>query len=382
MKHRFIILGPSHLPLSRRYSSCAFTCKIIRLAKILCYAGHEVVLLGASDGTVALEEYINSDNFRLIKTHDCRDISIQYGDGSTTHEIGYDWTKENFRTNYDEPCNGLTRWFYRTCIDYIDRNAKQTDFILVTLGLYHLPIINAVTLPLTCESGIGYNGWCPSLQYHSFESYAIRNYLYGKIGRLGTGKDRVIPLSFDINDFSYSDTKKDYMLFIGRMNADKGVTTAVKAAESAGVKLVIAGQGATLQDDGVLIGGGFMLAPGNWEYVGYINTGFRRMLLSEARAVFTPSVYIEPFCAVGVEARLSGTPVIASDWGPFPEQILEGVDGWCCNTDHDFANAAKTALTFSPDQYARIRARALRFDMNIVINEYQKWFDDIWQATR
>ena len=53
----------------------------------------------------------------------------------------------------------------------------------------------------------------------------------------------VIPHYFNIDDFDYSENKKDHLLFIGRLNTGKGIDIAAEAAKRAGVKLVIAGPG-------------------------------------------------------------------------------------------------------------------------------------------
>lgn len=347
-----------------------FVGKVIRLAKMLCNAGHEVHLLGAEGDGVA--EYVSSQFFNFVSTHSIADIAYQYGE--------YDWTIEDSRNDFDKPWTELTRKFYGECTDYVQSKATPDDFLLLTLGLYHQQIADACELPMTCEVGIGYTGWCPRVKYHSFESYAIRNYLYGKrdpVNIMGSGNDRVIPGHFDLDDFYFLDRKDDYFLFLGRMIANKGPDIAANVATSLGVKLIMAGQGARLEDDGFLTGNGFMIPPGTWEYIGFVHQERRKDLLAGAKAVFAPTRYLEPFGNVCVEARLSGTPVITTDWGAFPEQILDGVDGWCCNTMADFINAAKMSLGFGTDNYKRIRSRALRFAMNFVVNEYQKWFYDI-----
>ena len=49
----------------------------------------------------------------------------------------------------------------------------------------------------------------------------------------------VIPNGFDPDAFEYRDKKDDYLLFLGRLNRDKGVALAVDLARRAGLELVI-----------------------------------------------------------------------------------------------------------------------------------------------
>ena len=104
--------------------------------------------------------------------------------------------------------------------------------------------------------------------------------------------------------------------------------------------------------------------------------------MSRAKAVFTPSPYIEPFGGVHAEALLCGTPVITTNFGVFTETVVNGENGYRCDVFRDFLAAAKAVETFSPAKRKKIRAAAQkRFSTKHVRDMYQAYFErlyDLW----
>jgi glycosyltransferase involved in cell wall biosynthesis len=209
--------------------------------------------------------------------------------------------------------------------------------------------------------------------WRAYESDYLRYFTRGsespKQSVNGGYYDRTIPNYFDAKDFPYQPNKKDYFLFIGRMIHRKGVWTAINATREIGAKLVLAGQMSEEE-------------PLNWgnqphcNYVGYVDPEKRSRLMGEAKAVFVPTLYLEAFGGVNVEAQLCGTPVITTNFGVFPETVVHGVTGYRCNTFDDFVWAARHVDRLKPK---KIRKHATRYLMSNVRWEYQAWFDDLYQ---
>jgi len=222
---------------------------------------------------------------------------------------------------------------------------------------------------LTLEPGIGYRG--SFARFRAFESAYLQNFTYGSEhpGECINGHfyDRVIPNYFNPNDFPLvlAEGRDDYYLYIGRLIHRKGVEIAVKTVEAINGRLIVAGQG------------DMQINSPNVEMVGYVGPERRAELMGRARAVFVPTLYLEAFGGVNVEAQLCGTPVITTNYGVFPETVIEGTTGFCCNTLHDFVKAALKAPGLHPES---IRSHALRYSMEYVMCEYQEWFDDIYQV--
>jgi glycosyltransferase involved in cell wall biosynthesis len=70
--------------------------------------------------------------------------------------------------------------------------------------------------------------------------------------------------------------------------------------------------------------------------------------MSKATALFVPTIYIEPFGTVNVEAQACGTPVITTDWGAFTETVLHGTTGFRCRNLREFLLAAEDVKKLDP----------------------------------
>lgn len=363
-KYRFHVIGLVHLPTSEEYMSCAFTQKNVKLCKMLLDMGHEVYLYGAENSTAPCTKF--------VQTHFLKDIRKAWGDGDNRFDIGYNWHKGQFRHDINEAQKApVTMQYYSHAITTINKIKKPDDFLIVTQGVYQKPIVEAVQLPLTVETGIGYRG--SFVQFRAFESTYIQNFTYGsehpRQSIDGKYYDRVIPNYFDEKDFPLVTEKEDYYLFMGRMITRKGVFTAKKAIEAIGGKLLLAGQ---LSDEISLD----QLVSDNCTYVGYADAKKRAELMGKAKALFAPSLYLEPFCGVHAEAMLCGTPVITTNFGVFTDTVIDGVNGYKCNTLNDFVHAAQLVDKLDPK---KIRETAEKFTMKSVSKEYGRWFDDLYQ---
>lgn len=367
-KFRFHLLGLVHLPTSTKYNACAFTQKNVKLAKMLIDLGHEVFVYGAKSKNEPLENYINSDRLHFIETHTLSDIRKAWGSGDNRHELGYDHMAEQFRHDINSKPTEATLKYYTNATKYILENKKDDDFLLVTQGAYQKPIVDAVNLYLTCEPGIGYRG--SFAKFRAFESSYIQYFTYGsehpRQSINGNYYDRVIPNYFDTKDFPLEEKKLNYYLFMGRLIKRKGLDTAIKTVNAVKGKLLVAGQPDDETKD--------IMKDPRVIYVGFADSAKRAKLLGGAKAVFTPSTYLEPFCGVFAEANLCGTPVITTNFGAFTDYVLDGLNGYKCDTLQDFVDATKKVSSLDPK---KIRDYAKRFTMDVVKLQYQKWFEDL-----
>ena len=350
---------------------CAFTQKILNLIKMLKSLGHTVYFYGAEGSDVPADEF--------IQTHTLKDIRKEWGEGDNRFEIGYDWKVKNFKHDFNKTKTQTTLKFYKTCIEEITKRKKPDHFILLPQGIYHKPIADAVKLYLTCEPGIGYRGsYAP---FRAFEGHYMQNFTYGsehpRQSINGSYYDRVIPNYFDLKDFKFSAKKDDYFLFIGRLIQRKGLRTAHLISKELGIPLKIAGQGMKSWEKGKLVTEEITLEGEHLDYVGYVGVKERKELLSKAKAVIVATTYLEPFGGTNVEAQLSGTPVLTTNFGAFFDTVEQGKTGFRCDTLDDFVQNAKKVDSLD---YKYIRDRAIeKYSMDSVKYEFDKWFKDLYQ---
>ena len=354
---RFHVLGIPHTVTGPEYNACAFTQKVVKFCKMMSSRGHHVIHYGHENSVVECSEHVTVTS----------DIVLQasYGD--------YDWKKGFFKHSASDLAHKV---FTANTIIEVQKRKKSGDFLLCFWGVGHKEIAESHLDMLIVEPGIGYPDTFAS--FRIFESYAVLHGIMGKEAVSNCGHmrwyDVVIPNYFDPGDFEFKDSKKDYVLYLGRVYNGKGVDIAIQATEIAGKKLVIAGQGGldTL---------GLSEAPKHVEIFGYANKEDRKRLMSEASCLIIASQYNEPFGGVMVEAMMSGTPVVTVDWGAATEIVKHGITGFRCrNMDH-FVWAIKNTGSIDPQacrDYAVSNYSLERISM--MYEEYFQMLEDVRSA--
>jgi len=349
---RFHLLGLAHVPTVADLSTCAYTQKVIKLARMLKSLGHEVIFYGVEGSRVECDEFVE-----VLSEAKRREV---YG--------SYDWWRGFFKHSGSDDAYQA---FNQNAIDEIWERGRPGDFLLCPMGNYNKAVADGVReIGLTVvESGIGYEG--VFAQFKIFESYAWMHHVYGLRGqRDGSWYDCVIPNYFDPLDFPYCEEPAEYALYMGRLIRRKGVEVAVQVTRELGMPLVVAGQG-ELENEAE----GLALDEPHVVFLGAVSPRVRAEVMSRARVAFAPTYYVEPFGGVAVEAQMCGTPVVTSDWGAFTETVLHGVTGYRCKTFEQFCWAVEHINEI--DRGACREWAVENYSMDRVRWMYQEYFEQL-----
>jgi glycosyltransferase involved in cell wall biosynthesis len=326
--------------------------------------GHRVVLYGPDAIDCEPDEHV------VVTTQADRD-RWGFGDGFDTAVTPFLWDRS--QPYWAEPEARL--------VDALRDRVQPRDIVLPTTSLQlHAcyPVCGTeLRNPITAEWAVGYEG--VAAPFCAFESYAWMHHVYGLRGwRNGRAYDQVIPNFFDPADFPrVRRPSRDYLLYVGRVVNRKGVYEASLVAERCGMPLVVAGPGGRVDAGVVHTVEGQPLA-GDVDYVGPVGFQRRAELMGNAACLLAPTLYVEPFGGVAVEAMLAGTPVVASDWGSFTEIVTDMV-GRRFRTLQQGADAVSGCATLDRQT---IRAYASsRWSLDAVGPMFSRWFqqlDGLW----
>jgi glycosyltransferase involved in cell wall biosynthesis len=347
------LVGLPHTQLSPDYSSCAFTAKAFGFLTLMELCGREVTAYwGGSD---------TGGGRSFVSIVDPEDQVEWFGAAEDVRNdpagsIEFDAKKDYWQ------------FFNKGVIAAIKERIKPGDIVAIVGGNIQQSVANAFMRDHSIiEPCAGYEGICGGT-FVCFESYAWMHYIYGR-NQISDGRfmDVVIPGWVDIDDFIYGErnSAKPYLLYLGRMTERKGVQLAADIAEEAGLKIRMAGSGDCIPTGDHV------------EYMGPVSRKTRAILLSEASALLAPTIYVEPYGTVHVEALVSGCPVITTDFGGFTDtdqtyrfrSMAEAIA---------MASAYGKGLSNTTEQRAeRARKARARMSDQVIVPKWVAWLDRI-----
>ena len=190
-------------------------------------------------------------------------------------------------------------------------------------GLVSTPVVHTIHGPLDAELG----GVYESLRTVSSNVGLISISLNQRRPKPDLHWVANIPNALDLEHYPCKPHRGDYLLFLGRMNHEKGAHRAVAVAIELGLPLKLAGKVREPREKEYFAEFVEPHLGEEIEYLGEVNHGTKVELLQNARATLFPIEWEEPFGLVMIESMACGTPVIATRWGAVPEVIEHGVSG-------------------------------------------------------
>jgi glycosyltransferase involved in cell wall biosynthesis len=167
------------------------------------------------------------------------------------------------------------------------------------------------------------------------------------------------------------------LVFLGRLEAIKGVHHAIAIAREAGRRLIIAGNRV-----GTPSGNQYFereirphLDRERVRYVGEVDDAQKDALLGGAAALLMPIEWDEPFGIVMIEALACGTPVIGFRRGAVPEVVRHGETGFICQTPSEAARLVAELPTLSRSRCREDVER--RFSPTALVDAYERVYREL-----
>jgi glycosyltransferase involved in cell wall biosynthesis len=137
------------------------------------------------------------------------------------------------------------------------------------------------------------------------------------------------------------------LMVIGRLDEEKGVLLAARAAAAAGLPIVFVGDGPYRRQ----------LEAAGARVTGWLSAAEVHRELDTARCLVFPSLWYETFGLVVAEAAARGVPAIVSDISAPADRITDGQDGWLFRAG-DLADLTRRMLLTRDDAALRAAGTA------------------------
>ena len=202
----------------------------------------------------------------------------------------------------------------------------------------------------------------------------------------GSPNAPIIRLPADLDRHYFRSTKKDYLLYLGRVSPWKGVQEAAQFARAVGLPLWVAGpvwEPEYLKSIRSQYGDAVLL-------IGEVGGHRRLELIASARALLAMSqpvpgpwggVWCEPGASVVAEAAASGTPVISSDNGCLAE-ICPLVGAVVPVGHHPSPNEAREIIDSLPDSFTVRSVAEGRWACDQIAAQYVEIYRSVLRGNR
>lgn len=309
--------------------------------------GHIVYHYGHEDSIVNCTEHISVTNNDILKN--------SYGN------LNY-WQTKGFNQDVNEIA---VKIFNANCITELNKRIKsKNEFILCWFGFAHEPCVKFFyDKAIVIEPSIGYDSMFAPIKI--FETYSQMNKMHGVSNTdVEFEKEFVIYPGFDSNDFLFKKEKSDIGLFLGRINESKGAILAYELCNSICQEIIFAGPNILNLPDTKYC-----------KFVGFVEPEQRKNLLSNAKFLLSPSLFVEPCNWTVIEAQFSGTPTITTDFGGFTETVINGKTGFRCQNASEIKNSISNISKINPEDCV-VNALS-KFQLSTQAINYEKAFDSI-----
>ena len=238
-------------------------------------------------------------------------------------------------------------------------------------GLLQTPVVHTVHGPLNGEPGEVYEGIgavAPSVGLISISMNQRRP-------KPGLNWVANVPNALDLEHYPCKPHRGDYLLYLGRMNHEKGAHRAIAVAIELGLPLKLAGKVREHKEEEYFAEFVEPHLGDTIEYLGEVNHGTKVELLQNARATLFPIEWEEPFGLVMIESMACGTPVVATRHGAVPEVIEDGRSGVIVDHFREIPEALERVDAIEPLECRRYVEE--KFAPDRMVTDYEKAYEGL-----
>ncbi len=347
---RLHMLGLPHTRTTSEFSHCAFTGKVRRWAQMMAPLGYECIHYGIGEpDSPGWAEHID------VMPKDRQVQLLGYEPDGGPRFVGQD-------ANVGHPL--YTEFNYR--LGHLLRiTVKPGDIVCAPFGHAHEAAFKH-HINQTVETGIGYPECCCGYRIYESQAWFARH--VEKEKRQPWDSEWIVPNYYDPAEWPLRTNPAgvgEFVLFMGRLGALKGLREIQAIARARPEEhFVICGQGGPEE---------WLKDTPNLTYFPPVHGMERAALMHRAKCLLMPSRFLEPFGGVAVEAMMTGTPVLTTNFGAFVETVPYD---WCrCNTLSDFLFALESLGQVKPEglqAYARSR-----YSLKAVAPQYDRIFQKL-----
>ncbi|PIE06992.1 MAG: group 1 glycosyl transferase [Rhodobacterales bacterium] len=202
---------------------------------------------------------------------------------------------------------------------------------------------------------------------------AIHPAMVPKLTRAGYREDKVFTLRNPVVPFSRERIRAEEnraLLYLGRIEEDKGAGALAEAAARAEVPLIMLGEGPMKAELAARFPGA--------EMVGWVDKAGIGAHAARARALVMPSRHPEPFALVIAEAVASGLPVLAADTAAVAGEVEAGGLGYAFDVfdPASFDRAIARIMALTPEEVKAMSERGFSGEAALG-NTPEGWIDGL-----
>ena len=290
--------------------------------------GVELTLNSLVSGLVSLGhsvEVIAPKNSELYESNEKAKLHLIEGEDQIS------WQHQNYNSPVSIPDNSVLVGMLEKALDI----AKQSD-ILLNMSYDWLPIWMTLNLEIPCAHIISMgseSSVISNLISKVYESYPHNFAFHSKIQANDypfIKKPIIIGNGFKLDNYTFQDSLKGPLAWVGRVAPEKGLEDAVYVANELGEKLNVWG---VIEDEIYASKIEQSFPQGTIDWMGFLSTDELQKELGKCRVLLNTPKWNEAYGNVIVEALACGVPVAAYKRGGPSEIIQHGQTGYLADPD-------------------------------------------------